>query len=186
MGRVEEVKIHQHQLPFTDLPKRFKHQIHPKRFTGAVNFLTHISGHATEFQGAQIFEGNESRWPALTVSRTVLEEIEVVAPLLVHETQETLKNDPSFHDSRPWENGLHVLLERWIQNGGCGLNHSANVVGLLTGIGVPIKHAELFVEQVLRLLLHTELRRRERTVGKFLGLVKEAFCRNGIQNPDRV
>src|SRR6266481_3512553 len=119
MGRVEEVKIHQHQLPFTDLPKRFKHQIHPKRFTGAVNFLTHISGHATEFQGAQIFEGNESRWPELTVSRTVLEEIEVVAQLLFHETQETLKNDPSFHNSRPRENGLHVLFGSGIQDG-CG------------------------------------------------------------------
>src|SRR6267143_1377057 len=149
MRRVEEVQVHQHQLSVTDPPQRFKHQIHPKGFTGAVDFLAHISGHATEFQGAQIFEGNESRWPALTVSRTVLEEIEVVAPLLVHETQETLKNDSSFHNSRPGENGLHVLFESGIQDGCGSLYHSANVVRLLTGIGIPIKHAELFVEHYL-------------------------------------
>src|SRR5258708_6644820 len=128
MGGVQEVQVHEHQLPVTDLPQRLKHQIHPKRFTGAVNFLAHISGHSTEFQGAQIFEGNESRWPALAVSRTVLEEIEVVAPLLVHETQETLKNDPSFHNSRPGENGLHALFESGIQDGCASLYHSANVV----------------------------------------------------------
>ena len=53
--RIEKVKVHQHQLPVTDLSQRFKHQIHPNRFARAVDFLANISGHAREFQRAQIF-----------------------------------------------------------------------------------------------------------------------------------
>src|SRR5258708_5795841 len=85
-----------------------------KKKTRAVDFLAHISGHATEFQGAQIFERNECGGTPLAVDRAVLEEMEVVAPLLGHETQEAFKDDPAFHDTGPWENGLHVLFESGI------------------------------------------------------------------------
>ncbi len=56
---------------------------------------------------------------------------------------------------------------------------------LLTGIGVPVKHPELFVEEVLRLVCHAQFCRRKRTVGEFLGLVEEAFRGHGVQNIDR-
>ena len=48
-----------------------------------------------------------------------------------------------------------------------------------------IKHPELFVEQVLRLVRHVQFRRGKRTVGELLRFVEQAFCRHCVQNMDR-
>src|SRR2546429_2662370 len=70
----------------------------------------------------------------LSFLKAILKEIKIVAPLLIHKTEQTLKYDPPFQDAGPRQNSLDILLERWIQNGGRGLDHSAHVVGLLAGI----------------------------------------------------
>src|SRR5256884_1860663 len=121
----------------------------------------------------------------LAVAGAILEEIKIVAPLLIHKTKQTLKDDSAFQDAGPRQNSLDILLERWIQNGGRGLDHAAHVVGLLAGIGIPIKHPQLLVEQIVGLLAHTEFRRRQCAVGKFLRLVEQAIRRHGVQNLDR-
>src|SRR5207244_8818731 len=77
------------------------------------------------------------------------------------------------------------LLERWRQAGGGGLYHATKVVGLRAGIGTPITQTQPLVEQIVGLIAHTEFRRRQCAVGKFLRLVEQAIRRHGVQNLDR-
>src|SRR5207249_11783717 len=116
----------------------------------------------------------------LAFLKAILKEIKIVAPLLIHKTEQTLKYDPPFQDAGPRQNSLDILLERWIQDGGGGLDHATNVVGLLAGIGIPIKHTQLLVEQIVGLIAHTEFRRSQCAVGKFLRLVEQAIGRHGV------
>src|SRR5271165_7077532 len=101
MDHIKKVEVDQHQVAITGLPEGFKHQIHPKRFASAVDFLAHISGHARKFQRAKIFEGYESGRAALAGGSAGLKEIKIISPLLVHEAQQTFKNDSAFHDTGP-------------------------------------------------------------------------------------
>src|SRR5258708_37620835 len=87
------------------------------------------------------FERNERGGTLLAVGGAVLEKIEVVAPLLVHETQETFEDNSSFHDAGPRQNGLDVFFERRIKNRCGSLHHPTDVMRFLAGIGVAIKHA---------------------------------------------
>src|SRR5438034_10370193 len=100
----------------------------------------------------------------LSFLKAILKEIKIVAPLLIHKTEQTLKYDPPFQDAGPRQNSLDILLERWIQDGGGSLDHAAYVMGLLTWIGIPIKHTQLLVKQIVGLIAHT--RSEERRVGK--------------------
>src|SRR5438034_627698 len=120
----------------------------------------------------------------LSFLKAILKEIKIVAPLLIHKTQQTLKYDPPFQDAGPRQNSLDILLERWIQDGGGSLDHAAYVMGLLTWIGIPIKHTQLLVKQIVGLIAHTELRRSQCAVGKFLRFMEEAIRRHGVQNLD--
>src|SRR6266403_65964 len=118
----------------------------------------------------------------LAFLEAILKEIEIVASLLIHKTEQTLKYDPAFQDAGPRQNSLDILLERWIQDGGRSLDHPAYVMGLLTWIGIPIKHTQLFVKQIVGLIAHTELRRSQCAVSKFLRFMEEAIRGHGVQN----
>src|SRR2546430_15540282 len=121
----------------------------------------------------------------LAFLKAILKEVKIVAPLLIHKTKQTLKDDSAFQDAGPRQNSLDILLERWIQNGGRGLDHSAHVVGLLAGIGIPIEHPQLLVEQIVGLIAHTEFRRSQCAVGKFLRLVEQGNRRDWGKNLGR-
>ena len=64
------------------------------------------------------------------------------------------------------------------------LHHAADVVGFLARVGIPVKHSQLFVEQVFCFVVHAQVGCGERTECEFLGLAKEAFGRYGTQSVD--
>src|SRR6267378_230131 len=144
MGHIQKVQVNEHQLPITGQAESFKHQIHPDGFARPVDFLAYVPSDACEFQGAQIFEWYECGGAWLAVGCAILKEIEIVAPLLVHEAQQTFEHDSAFHDAGPGKDGLDIFFECGVENRGGSLYHSADVVCFLAGIGVPIEHAELY------------------------------------------
>src|SRR5260370_32673704 len=58
-------------------------------------------------------------------------------------------------------------------------------MGLLALMGIPIKTWQLLVRKIVGLIAHTEFRRSQCAVGKFLRFVEEAIRGHGVQNLDR-
>src|SRR5258708_19617563 len=104
------------------------------------DFVGEVASDGWEFQGGQIFEWYECGGAWLAVGCAILKEIEIVAPLLVHEAQQTFEHDSAFHDAGPGKDGLDIFLECGVEDRGGSLYHSADVGGFLGGIGVPIEH----------------------------------------------
>src|SRR5260370_39338223 len=101
MGHIQKVQIKEHQVPITGEAESFKHQIHSDGFARPVDFLAYVPSDACELQRSQIFEWYECGGAWLAGGCTILKEIEIVSPLLVHEAQQSFQHDSAVHDTSP-------------------------------------------------------------------------------------